>query len=1149
MGGIKQAQKTWLSEKSVYSDLIEQASLDEDSIKINMLKELEAANPNYDPDQIMQLAMEELPRRLERHRRVKDFVSKADVSQRIQEAEQGGAGYLPPEMGGELERSPPSKADRFLDIISASGRAPEAGVASAIGKARELTHGAPMERREPTVWTKAQQALIDLSPLGMIQGAMTGSMPGAKALTEQVGLPSLGQLMTAPEVGGQVAGVPVRALVKDPGNLLKVLEAGFNAAADQISTGDWRDASLRDTLQDVYDEYTIAALKIAETQVAPEQVEAHAKQLREQMLEEDTGRWAVEHPATAQFMSEVGLDPLSYLPSGTIAKGAKYLPQAGKVGKAVHYAGGALPGGVLGAVVGDTGGMLAGAGLGTLAKTPAATAALRKGFKHMHFLKDAPEEAGQAARLSRESAQEAARVTLRQFEDAEYKYFGKLSEQDTGVVFDLLNGTKKLNGQRIIKERQLAVPLGDIEAVYGAKVSKAISGVMDEIEPLHREYMQITGSSKHWVKEGDKTVLREMDVLSEGYVPWKVRRKGFERGEIIEQFVPHQTTLDVSAAKSRKSLSPRMYEPNVRVQFKAAMHEALPKGAATKELLDLAGDLEKRGALHKVSGDALKDIVKMPRREQQAYLETLVKTVGKRTGQEMVVLRTYARPGPYQKIDQIGKVTLEDVLVQASGKVGTVRGEELLIVPKWAAEVVQEVAPYAQRPAAITSAVGEYWNRFVRPVIHGWKISKTSIMGPVFAVPNALGGATLSVLGMGIRALSPKHQLMSVAGSIAGALGKPELLEKLPKWMRTVTSRTGAKFDLADAYRAMMKTGKGSQMVALTGGEMDMLMRTARGAGKEASVLERGLQLYPKIMENVAAFGNKPYVRNVSPAMMATASENYQHFVTFLGFLDDLTDASIARALDLSSKYSGNYNRLTKFEKTWLRDVFGFYNWSRFIGPHILTQMVENPARLSAFLKSRKLVEQSLGIEDRYGWAGMSGWMREHAIMAPEFLQPDDPNKFTALWVEDPLSMGLSVLKSYGFGWLGDSATKGNELAMSLGPVSSAVAELITGRDLRTGRELDLEPHYSRGWLKNQLWGLIDRPSEAVMDMINLMFDAGRPDQANRIWLQYAAMRYLTGAKVYPQAGPENIVRQKRRALSRFQKQMKSADIELERGR
>jgi hypothetical protein len=244
----------------------------------------------------------------------------------------------------------------------------------------------------------------------------------------------------------------------------------------------------------------------------------------------------------------------------------------------------------------------------------------------------------------------------------------------------------------------------------------------------------------------------------------------------------------------------------------------------------------------------------------------------------------------------------------------------------------------------------------------------------------------------------------------------------------------------------------------------------------------------------------------LSPAYLARVGENYQRLLGFMGFLKDTSPEGIAQAWDLTSKFMGNYRRLGKMEQA-LNDVVGFYAWQRFIYPHIVQQMWENPQRMAAFVHWRQSQSDSWSqpLTEHALPSYMEGAVAS-AVRAPEeTLKQLRSGDHVWATMENPLSMGLAFVPMLR-GALKGAGNENEQIAKTFGWLGQLGMELLMGQTM-AGAPIPAEVSLGN-FMSEKLVGKL--PGEAI-NLVRLYATAGQPMNAQRLAMQLSAGRFTLG--------------------------------------
>jgi len=1029
--------------------------------------------------------------------RVKEIYSElqATLPAGLDVAQRSGAGAVVPEMSGQpAEQSGPGAGYKILNALTAPGRGVEAVLAGAENRASELTQNAPMERMG--AFTRfASKIPTTLSPVGYFMPSLAGT------------LASMGS-------GGQMHGIPMQALAQQgPGALLDVVGSGLSAGKREVLEGNYANTPAITRLESVGERYKDMAVDqvLAEMPNADMAAQsARVKEIYAALLENEVSPGQVEHPTLSGIATNLIGDPTMYIPGGAIGKAAKLAGKGVKAGswaeRGLKVAGGAALGGTLASLTGDVGGLAGaavGAGLRSSVGERTVGKGLKKAFTYLPHYKELGEKGQEETASMLRAAHERSLQTgkdmyaearkagfdiadqniRRQITDLELGHINRILD-DKGLVktVDLKN--------TVVPEEWVDEVLGKKSAVTGDEVAKFVhdapgSASADELADIRR------GS-------GSGLDLHEPEYPKPQHGPISPAM-----AQSVEKAPVEELGLLLDEAR-------RTHKPTKAVG-------QLSDDEIIQQWGGKGGRVNEQGIVKSATEHVPIKVSQLSPQGKQWYADKLAKLLSEKQGVEIVSLAG----SPLEKSFKATR--------------GAEKGN-LVMLPK----TVKEHMEFLAKPGGEYHKLVQGWNdfstKFYRPAQAFWGKMKTTIGGPAFANRNLLSGAGLSLLGLGIKGLNPLSQVQAFKLACRAAQDDlPKAVKAMAKMTFKLNRGQHVKGDqLFEIMRAHGLTGQLESRL-----NIDDLRRLSP-KGNFENVVGRAYQGLPGAAEKVLNIGGP-----LSPAYMARASENYQHMVTFIGFLDDTSEPSIARALDLSSKYSGNYNRLTTFEKTAMRDVFGFYAWSRFAAPLLFQQIKENPARLASFLKLRSMAAQALP-QDKYGWAGKAAWLRENSVPAPEALQPgkddDAGHQFGLLTIEDPIAVSISALK----GFMGQSygeASQDDPLGEQMGPLVKGVVEFLTGKDIRTGNPI---PGGYSGAAFKQAKDTFQRPSKALTDMYDFLTANGKESDAVSMMLRYQVIRMMTGLPVYMSKPYEETARTSAKALKPVRQLLPEAGKALE---
>jgi hypothetical protein len=345
----------------------------------------------------------------------------------------------------------------------------------------------------------------------------------------------------------------------------------------------------------------------------------------------------------------------------------------------------------------------------------------------------------------------------------------------------------------------------------------------------------------------------------------------------------------------------------------------------------------------------------------------------------------------------------------------------------------------------------------------------------------------MATLSLGLRSLDPILNAKAWAAAFLGAAGDPAALKlaKLIPW----TTRNGAEASLYEMIHYGRRLGVASQL------DENLVAPITRSS--------MGEKLFHQI-ERAGNLWDTPGVRYLSLGYLSKVMENFQHFLPWLGAVEDFTDRGLARALDFTSKYSSNAARLGLGEMGVIRNSVGFYSWLRYIVPHTIAMLKESP-------RAMKIWEQYANYRGRefnfqtpiQAWG--SPMYPEGAGAAPLEAQPQRykpdllSHEYAVRSVDTPLRTGLSFISAIenGLGMGYGNAT----LAKQLGPGAAIVLGMITAVDIATGKpmgefiNLDTPQTLGSSVVGYIAMTSVQRPFMQFYDMYKLYHDYDRDDE------------------------------------------------------
>jgi hypothetical protein len=531
-----------------------------------------------------------------------------------------------------------------------------------------------------------------------------------------------------------------------------------------------------------------------------------------------------------------------------------------------------------------------------------------------------------------------------------------------------------------------------------------------------------------------ETILKEAGT-QKPYFPKRVMTE--EGAKTLEARRAFKVEEDVSAAKqlmeraALKSKAPAsMFVQDPGLQYTKRVEDFAKRAPAAKEMLLTHEYTAAKGVFKK----APKDVSKV------GYILRIPKNLSENARYAM---KTALESQTGMKWDSMNKA-LRDTYQKVTGRVGLKLGKYDNIAPEFMLKRFQQLMPVIGGEASEVQKAYKVFNEFssrtIRPFMNFFRPSVTLMGGPGYFLRNTAGAVGLGTLAHGMRVLHPQHVKATALGTLASAGFGAD-------WARAqkyVLPGSGKKKTIGWMLDQADRIGFIDQQDMRAG--LEMLM----GQGKVGRFVQKATEFMSPIY--------LPMGKRFSQRNMARATENFQKLIVFAGFLKDDTPQALMKAAKLTADYAADYRRLSPFEKHVLKDSFAFYAWNRFIMPHYVKQLTENPQRLAKFAQTRLAAYRASERKQPPEQAVMP-YLKLAGVPAPESQQPQRSKipgmgtKDFAMWsIEDPHTMGLGVMQMV------LSALKGEAGMMTVAEQTSVApqlaVELFTGRDFRTGEKL-----------------------------------------------------------------------------------------------
>lgn len=677
-------------------------------------------------------------------------------------------------------------------------------------------------------------------------------------------------------------------------------------------------------------------------------------------------------------------------------------------------------------------------------------------------------KAGTMADLMKMAPMEPARVS-REFKKSIQPHFDTLRKVkdpvDKALLWNAANGTGDFKG--LTKDQIVEVLPDNLKGAYDAHLA---------ISEEHSLVRSITGSGRRW--EGED-LLHPSQAELEHYAPHRKFNKGKR-----EKFDLEMGQDQILAGSARKRKGEGDPVPDLAKQWEAEFREFIPKSEAAFELRRLKKYSSKHGFVETVTKQELDELGEIPRSE---YVNQRLLTKEAETGVPWVEMGS----------------RLDEVWTRLTGRPGvTKKGADITLMPEPLAKRVESLAPYFVERKIPAEKVRKAYDSFnesvMRPV---QKIGRTmvTIPNPAFVARNFGGAFSLSYQSHGLKTIDPAYQ-DAVTGIVWMSSFAGDEVARAQKY----TLKSGKEVTLGQIADIFDRVGIVNQLETRL--VLDQYSKGPLAAA--SSKLDRAMEKIP-LWASPLLGGQK----------VSKLSEDFQHALVALNFLEDTTDEGIAKMLRLQAKFGADYRQLGWMEKGFFKDAVFFYPWMRFVFPYYLKQLAENPKRLGDFLRVRSALEREWGANvPIMGPEGVQSHLEHSGFAAPESAQnpalkevlrkyakggklPDpSSHEFAMMVIENPHTMALPVMKM--LEGSGKAAFDPDQsVYQALGPLWQWVIGYVSKTDVRGKPITDL------GTFTAQTAGSVARPIQNMANIYKLFRDTGNLAPAEEWRMRYKMYR------------------------------------------
>jgi hypothetical protein len=358
------------------------------------------------------------------------------------------------------------------------------------------------------------------------------------------------------------------------------------------------------------------------------------------------------------------------------------------------------------------------------------------------------------------------------------------------------------------------------------------------------------------------------------------------------------------------------------------------------------------------------------------------------------------------------------------------------------------------------SSFQKFVKDYLDPLLFTWKTGITIGRGPGYLINNVIGGLYMNYLGnVDVKYFMKANEAVNLLNKTVKRIEQtnPELTflqvaEKARAEVIQVLNKQKIKgIGVGDLFEDFIVRGgtNSSELSALS----QQLARTglAGGAGEKGKLMS--IQ-WDQPATSVAEERYRKFINFVAnnPAQekLNNFAQNSELRLRFSAFMDGVQKyGDPSSAMDQVHLLHFDYADLSDFEQ-WVRRIVPFYTWTRRNVPAQLRAMVMQPGKIQRFLYANEEFQNYFAAE------GDESWLNQ---VLPEYLDTQDgfvsKFKFLDNNVGTYLRLPFEDVNKL-FAVRGVIAyPRPKELLASLGPAITTPIELLSGKDIATGRPLD----------------------------------------------------------------------------------------------
>ena len=355
------------------------------------------------------------------------------------------------------------------------------------------------------------------------------------------------------------------------------------------------------------------------------------------------------------------------------------------------------------------------------------------------------------------------------------------------------------------------------------------------------------------------------------------------------------------------------------------------------------------------------------------------------------------------------------------------------------------------------SSFQKFVKDYLDPLLFAWKTGITIGRGPGYLINNIIGGLYMNYLG------NVDVKYFVKANEAVNLLNKTvKRIEQMNPELTFLQVADKARAEVIQVLNKNKINGVGvgdlfEDFIVRGGTDSTELSALSKQLGRTelgTDITNKGTLMSVQWDRPAASVGEERYRKSINWITTNRAQQKLNNFaqnselrLRFSAFMDGMQKyGDTGAAMDQVHLLHFDYADLSDAEQ-WVRRVVPFYTWTRRNVPAQLRALVMQPGKLQRFMYANEEFQNYFAAE------GDESWLNQ---VLPEYIDTQDGFVSKFKFLDNNVGAYLrlpfeDVNKLFGV----KGAPRPKELLASLGPAITTPIELLSGKDIATGRPLD----------------------------------------------------------------------------------------------